>query len=211
MVEILAADDAVMAEDRVVDRAGMSQRTGMRGGGAPPGLRAADLGDDDRFAGGRGLVGDGAEPGWVADPFEVSEKDVGAAAVEQPVDIIMRFQADLVAGAGLVGEAQLPWPPAAQKREGQRTALAADRDRPAFAAFGKQALRRVMKHRAECRNERFQRVDQTFRIGPADDDPEAVDDLAQGPLALLRRLATLLGEAGADHDRGTHALAPAFL
>ena len=68
-----------------------------------------------------------------------------------------------------------------------------------------------MKHRAERRDERFQRVDEAFRIGSADDDAEAVDDLAQCSLAFLRRLATLLGEAGADHDRGTHALAPAFL
>src|SRR5208282_4164928 len=87
----------------------------------------------------------------------------------------------------------------------------ADSDRPALAAFGKQALRRVVEHRAECRDERFQRVDEALRIGATDDDAEAVDDLAQGPVALLCRLAALLGKAGADHDRGAHTLASAFL
>ena len=127
------------------------------------------------------LVGDGAEAGSIANTFEIGEEDVGAAGVEQPIDVIMRFEAGLVAGAGLIGEAQLPRPAAAQEGEGQRAALAADRDRPAFAAFGKQALRRIVEYRAEGRHQRFQRVDEALRIGPADDDAEALDDRAQAP------------------------------
>ena len=63
VVEVLAADDAVMPEDRVVDRARPGQRAGMRRGGAPAGVGAADLGDDHRLAGPRRLVGDRAEAG----------------------------------------------------------------------------------------------------------------------------------------------------
>ena len=58
VVEVFAADDAVMAEHRVVDRARLRQRPGMRGGGAATGVGAADLGEDQRLAGLRGLVGD---------------------------------------------------------------------------------------------------------------------------------------------------------
>src|SRR5215471_12166591 len=100
----------------------------MRGGGAPSGLGTTDLGDDHRLTGLSCLVGDGAEPGGITDTFEIGEKDVGAPGIEQPVDIVMGLQAGLVAGAGLVCEAQLPRQTAAQKRKGQRTALAADGD-----------------------------------------------------------------------------------
>ena len=89
MVQIFAAHDAVMPEDRVVDRTRMRQRAGMRGGGAPPGLGAADLGEDQGFAGSRGLVGDGAEAGRVAYAFEIGEEYVCTACVDQPIDLIM--------------------------------------------------------------------------------------------------------------------------
>ncbi len=68
-----------------------------------------------------------------------------------------------------------------------------------------------MEHRAEGRDEGLQRVDDAFGIGAADDDPVALDDLAQCRVARLRRLAALLGEAGADYDRGAHALFAALL
>ena len=46
VVEVFAADDAVVAKDRVVDDPGMRERAGVRGGGAAAGVGAADLGDD---------------------------------------------------------------------------------------------------------------------------------------------------------------------
>ena len=94
----------------------------MRGGGAPAGVGAPDLGDDHRLAGARRLVGDGAEAGRVADAFEIAHEDVGAAGVEHPIDIIVRFEHGLVAGADLIGELQLAVAAARQKREGQRAA-----------------------------------------------------------------------------------------
>ncbi len=97
---------AVMAEDRVVGRAGMSERAGMRGGGAAPGVGTPDLGDDQRLSGARRLVGDGAEAGGIADPFEIAEENVGAAGVEHPIDVIVGFEHGLVAGADLIGEAR---------------------------------------------------------------------------------------------------------
>ncbi len=81
MVEVLAADDAVVAEDRIVDIAGLRQCAGVRGRGAPPGGRPAYLGDNQRLAGICGLLGNRAEPFRVADPFEIEEEDVGAALV----------------------------------------------------------------------------------------------------------------------------------
>src|SRR5882757_4414567 len=134
MVEVFAPHDAVMAEDCVINRAGMRQGAGMRGGGALPRLGAADFGEDQRFSGRSGLVGDRAEASGIADAFEIGEEYVCAADVDQPIDIVMRFETGLVAGAGLISKAQLPRPATAQKGEGQRTALAADRDRPALAA-----------------------------------------------------------------------------
>src|SRR5262249_51856001 len=125
-------------------------------------LGTADLRDDHWFAGLRRLVGHGAEAVGIPDLFEIGEEDVGAVAIKQPVEIVMRFQTNLVAGACLIGEPQLPRPAAAQKREGQRAALAADRDRPAFPAFGKQALSWVVEYRAEGRDEGLQRVDETL-------------------------------------------------
>ncbi len=91
-----------MAEDRVVDDPGMRERAGMRGGGAAAGVGAADLGDDQRLAGGGRLVGDGAETVGAADRFEIEQKDVGAAVVERPIDIVVRFEDRLVAGADLI-------------------------------------------------------------------------------------------------------------
>ena len=130
MVEVLAADDAVVAEDRIVDIAGLRQCAGVRGRSTPPGCRSADLGDDQRLAGIRGLVGNGAEPFRAANSLEVKEEDVGAALVEPPIDIVMSLQNSLVAGADLMREIQLPVAAPAQEREGQRAALAADRNRP---------------------------------------------------------------------------------
>ncbi len=74
MVEVFAADDPVMAEDRIVDRPRMRQGAGMRGGGAPARLGAADLGEDHRLLGGRRLVGDGAEARRVPDAFEIGDE-----------------------------------------------------------------------------------------------------------------------------------------
>ena len=107
VVEVFAADDAVVAKDRVVDDPGMRERAGVRGGGAAAGVRAADLGDDQRFAGGCRLVGDGAEMVGAADRFEIEQKDVGAAVVERPIDIVVGFEDRLVAGADLIRETQL--------------------------------------------------------------------------------------------------------
>src|SRR5262249_44303379 len=134
VIEVFTADDAVMTEDRVVDGSGMRQRARMRRGGASPGLGAADLSKDQGFAGGRRLVGDGAEAGGIADAFGIGEEHVCPACIDQPVDVIMRFEAGLVAGAGLIGKTQLPRPATVQKGEGQGAALAADRDRAALAA-----------------------------------------------------------------------------
>ena len=108
----------------------------MRGRGAAPGIGAADLGDDQRLAGRGRLVGDGAETVGAGDRFEVEQEDVGAAMVERPVDIVVRLEDRLIAGADLIGEAQLPVAAAVQKGEGQRAALAADRDRPAVRVAG---------------------------------------------------------------------------
>ena len=140
MIEVFAADDAVMAEDRIVDRSGIRQGAGMRGRGAPARLGAADLGEDHRLPGLRCLFGDGAEARRVLDAFEIGDEDIGAAGIDQPIEVIVRFQANLVAGAGLVGKTQLPGPAAAQKREGQSAALTADRDRPALVALREEAL-----------------------------------------------------------------------
>ena len=183
----------------------------MRGRGAPARLGAADLGEDHRLPGRRRLFGNGAKPGRVLDAFEIGDENVGAARIDQPIEVIMRFQANLVAGAGLVGEAQLPGPAAAQKRKRQRTALTADRDRPALVALREEALLGIVEHRAEGRDQRLQRVDDALRIGAADDDPVARDDLTQCLVARLRRRAALLGKTGADDDRGAHALLAAFL
>jgi len=46
VVEVLAADHAVVTEHGSVGGAGAGQRTGMRGGGAAAGIGAADLGND---------------------------------------------------------------------------------------------------------------------------------------------------------------------
>ena len=89
MVEILAADDAVVAEDRIVDIAGLRQCAGVRCRRTPSGGRSADLGDDQRLAGIRSLLGNCAEPVRAADPLEIEEEDVGAALVEPPVDVVV--------------------------------------------------------------------------------------------------------------------------
>ena len=53
----------------------------------------------------------------------------------------MRFEHGLVAGADLIGEAQLAVAAAGQKRKGQGPALAADRDRPARLPCGSSGRR----------------------------------------------------------------------
>ena len=106
----------------------------MRGGGAPSCGGMPDLGDDQRPAGGGRLVGHGAKPVGRCDRLEIEQKDVGAAVIEHPIDVVMRLEDRLVAGADLIGETQLPVAPAVEKGEGQGAALAADRDRPAMRA-----------------------------------------------------------------------------
>src|SRR5690349_12299200 len=73
-----------------------------------PRVGAPDLGEDQRLAEPRGFLRDGAEPPGIADPFEIAHEDVGAAGVEHPVEIVVRFEHGLVTGADLVGELELP-------------------------------------------------------------------------------------------------------
>jgi len=68
-----------------------------------------------------------------------------------------------------------------------------------------------MKHRAEGRDEGLERVDDALGIRPADHDAMALRDGPQFDVSGAGGLVALLSEAGADHDRGAHALAPAFL
>ena len=108
MVEILAANDAVMAKNCIVRHARTGERAGMRGGGASPRIGAADLGEDHWLAHARRLLCDRAEPLRVADPFEIAHKDVGAARIEHPIEIVVRLQHGLIAGADLISKTQLP-------------------------------------------------------------------------------------------------------
>jgi hypothetical protein len=105
----------------------------VRRSGAAPGSRPPDLGDDQRLTRLRRLVGHRAEAIGLAYPLQVQQKDIGAALVEPPIDIVVRLEDGLVAGADLMREMQLPVAAAAEKREGQRPALATDRDRPRLA------------------------------------------------------------------------------
>ncbi len=210
VIEVLAANDAVMAEDRVVDRPGMRQRAGVRSGGAAPGIGAANLGCNQRLAGGGSFVGNGAEMVGSADRLEIKQKDVGAAMVERPVDIVVGFEDRLVAGADLIGKTELPVAAAVQKGKGQRPALAANRDRAALRRRRQQAPARIVKHRAEGRDDALQRVDETLGIGTADEDAVLLGDAAQFAVARLCRRAALLAKARADHDRGADAAGAAF-
>ena len=148
----------------------------------------------------RGLVGNGAEPFRAADPFEIEEEDVGAALVEPPIDVVVSLQDSLVAGADLMREIQLPVAAAAQEREGQGAALAADRDRPSVARDRREAAPWIVEDRAEGRDERPQRIDDALGIGAADDDAVAFGDPAQLDVARAGRLVAFFGKAGADHD-----------
>src|SRR5215472_15993693 len=122
----------------------------------------------------------------------------------------MRLEDRLVAGADLIGEAQLPVAPAVEKGKGQGAALAADRDRPAMGCLRQEAPPGVVKYRAEGRDEPGERVDETFGIRAAEKDAVPPGDASQFAVAGLRRLAPLLGKARADHDRGADAAASAF-
>src|SRR5439155_18579309 len=133
----------------------MRQGAGVRGGGASSRFGAADFGEDQRLASERRLVGHGTEASRVADAFEIGEEHVRAIRFDQPVDIVMRFEAGLVPGARLIGKAQLPGTASAQKGKGQGAALAADSDRSALAAQREEALPRVVEYRAEGRDQRF--------------------------------------------------------
>ncbi len=131
--------------------------------------------------------------------------------IERPVDIVVRLEDRLIAGADLIAEAQLPVAAAVQKGEGQRPALAADRDRPAVRGRRQQAARRIVKHRAEGGDDPLQRVDQALRIGAADQHAVLLGDMAQFDVAGVRGLAAFFGKARADHDRGADAAAAAFV
>ena len=211
MVEILAADDAVVTKDRIVDIAGLRQCAGMRRSGTPPGGRSADLGDDQRLAGIRGFVRNRAEPFRAADPFEIEEENVGATLVEPPIDVVVRLQDSLVAGADLMREMQLPVAAAAEKRESQRPTLAADRDRPPLADGGQQTPAGVMEDRAEGSDERPQRIDDALGVGTADEDAVAFGDPAQLDIACACGLVALFGKARADHDGGPDSSQTALL
>src|SRR5713101_4263893 len=100
----------------------------MRGGSTASGRRPADLGDDHGLAGQGRFCRDLAKAVGVADALEIEEEDVNAAFIEPPIDVIVRLQHSLIAGAHLVRKTQLFGPAATEKREGQSAALAADRD-----------------------------------------------------------------------------------
>src|SRR5204862_7473996 len=100
-----------------------------------PRVGASARGDVQRLAGARRLVGDDKESRGVADAYEIAHENVRAAGIEHPVDIVMRLDDGLVAGADLVGEAQLAVAAARQKRERQSAALTGDGDRLGPAAL----------------------------------------------------------------------------
>src|SRR2546423_1041315 len=83
-----------------------------------------------------------------------------ADGIEHPVDIVMRLDDGLVAGADLVGEAQLPVAATRQKRKGQRAALTGDGDGLGPAALRQQWVFRIVEHRAGRRDQWPERVDQ---------------------------------------------------
>src|SRR6516164_5231292 len=123
----------------------------------------------------------------------------------------MRFENGLVAGADLVRKTQLLVAAAAQKREGQRAALATDRDRSRLACRRGKTPARVVKHRAEGRDERLLRVDNTLGIGAADDDAVTLGDARELNVASTSGLVALFGKAGADHNCGTDSTLAALL
>src|SRR5207237_1031732 len=82
-------------------------------------------------------------------PFEIEKENLGATLVEPPIDVVVGLQDSLVAGADLMRKVELPIAAAAEKREGQRAALTADRDRPCFADGRQQTLAGVVEDRAE--------------------------------------------------------------
>ena len=211
MVEILAANYAVVTEDRIIDIARLRQCPGVRRCRTSSGSRSADLGDDQRLAGIRGLVGNRPEAVGAPDPLEIKEEDVGIPLVEPPVDIVVRLQDGLVAGADLMREIKLPVAATAEKREGQRPALAADRDRPRRADGGQQTPAGIVEDRAEGRDERPQRIDDALGIGSADDDSVAFGDPAQLDIACAGGLVALFGKTGADHDGGPDSSLTALL
>jgi hypothetical protein len=117
----------------------------------------------------------------------------------------MRFEDRLIPGADLVRKAQLPVAAAAQKREGQGTALAADRDRSGLADDRREAAVRIVEHRTEGRDERPQRVDDAFGVRTADKHAKALGDRTQFAVTGASRLVALFGKSRADHDRGAYS------
>ncbi len=108
-------------------------------------------------------------------------------------------------------EMQLPVAAAAEKREGQRPALATDRNRPGRARRRQQTPAGVVEDRAEGRDERSQRVDDTLGVGAADDNAMAFGDPAQLDIARAGGLVALFGKARADHDGGPDSSLAALL
>ncbi|KAG1172527.1 hypothetical protein G6F35_016854 [Rhizopus arrhizus] len=93
------AHRAVLAEQGVIDRVVARQRGGVRGGGLRTGLGAADLGDDDRFAGVARRGQGAAQLVAVAAAFHVRHDDPRVGIAGQPFNAVGDVDVGLVAGA----------------------------------------------------------------------------------------------------------------
>ena len=125
---IFAGQDAVAAKHRVVRARRPGQRRGVGSRGRGRGLRAADLGEDERLAEIRGARGDPQQLLGRAHTLQECEHDRGLVVLHEPGGDVHRVEPRFVPGAHDVTEVERLGPTAVEEREADAAALRDHRD-----------------------------------------------------------------------------------
>ena len=184
-----------MFEDGAIGGVRTGQRRGVRKDGAPSRLGLPNLGDDQRLAGGQGLLGDAAEFRRRFDVLEQQQEDVGLAFVEHEVDEIRGFEKGLVAGGDDVAEGEIAPAGAVEKGKTQTAALRDHRDLAAERMLRQKRARACIHRRAEGWAEAGGDVGKALGVGSSDGHVVTRRGGAQRRLHALAGLARFLGEA----------------
>ena len=211
LVEIAALDDAVFAEQRIKDARLSRHRTGVRCRRVPARLRAAGFGRDHRFAGNGRLLQRRPQFRRIAHAFQIKQEHIGAAPLQQVMQVISSLETAFVAAADHKAVGNLPLLADIEKGESEAAALRNHRDAFADVDFGIERDRDVFQRRAERCRDFFEIVNEALGIRAAHCHVVTPRNFLQLDFTQAAVIATLFGKAGGNDEHGADTRFSALL